>query len=62
MYEQRVESQYQKDKAVLIICILLTISFAIFILMYISNRNKIHISTATSYEKPNRKSCIKRRN
>ena len=41
MYEQRVESQYQKDKAVLIICILLTISFAIFILMYISNRNKI---------------------
>ena len=25
MYEQRVESQYQKDKAVLIICILLTI-------------------------------------
>lgn len=41
MYEQRIESQYQKDKAVLIICILLTISFAIFILMYISNRNKI---------------------
>lgn len=40
MYEQRIKSQYQKDKAVLIICILLTISFAIFILMYISNRNK----------------------
>lgn len=40
MYEQRIKSQYQRDKAVLIICILLTISFAIFILMYISNRNK----------------------
>ena len=49
MYEQRVESQYQKDKAVLIICILLTISFAIFILMYISNRNKIKYIYPVSY-------------
>lgn len=40
MYEQRIKSQYQRDKALLIICALLIISFATFILMYISNRNK----------------------
>lgn len=40
MYEQRIKNQYQKDKLLLIICILLIISLAIFILMYISNRNK----------------------
>lgn len=40
MYEQRIRNQYQRDKSLFIICTLLTISLAIFILMYLSNRNK----------------------
>lgn len=40
MYEQRISSQYQRDKSLFIICTLLTISLAIFTLMYLSNRNK----------------------
>lgn len=40
MYEQRIRNQYQRDKSLFIICTLLTISLAIFTLMYLSNRNK----------------------
>lgn len=40
MYEQRIKNQFQQDKSILIICLIITIFLAISILLYISNRNK----------------------